>query len=248
MGTTSRPPIARRSPPALQIRLLGAFALEVRGRDVSLPHGPQRILAFLALRPHALQRNFMAESLWLDAGDARAAANLRSALWRIRHVEPSILAKGHGTLRLDSAVAVDVRDAYDVAMRWLAGQPTIQDVAEGTTLLNAEILPDWYDDWVLDERDRFRQVRLRALEAMAEWLIDVGRIGEALLAALAATREDPFRESAQRALIKVHIAEGNTGEAVKQLRRCEQLFERELGLRPSRGLTDLVREAVTASR
>jgi hypothetical protein len=62
-----------------------------------------------------------------------------------------------------------------------------------------------------------------------------------------AAREDPLRESAQRALINVHLAEGNTGEAVRQLRRCEQLFDRELGLRPSRRLTDLVRDVVSGT-
>jgi DNA-binding SARP family transcriptional activator len=120
----------------------------------------------------------------------------------------------------------------------------MRDTAGGSALLRADLLPDWYDEWVVDERDRFRQLRLHALEGMAEHLVTIGRYGEALLAALEAAREDPLRESAQRALINVHLAEGNTGEAVRQLRRCEQLFDRELGLRPSRRLTDLVRDAV----
>lgn len=239
---TAHPPSPRS--PVLRLRLLGGFGLEIDHATVDLPHGAQRILAFLALRPHSLQRTFLAGSLWLDASDDRAAANLRSAVWRIRHLGHPILLIGHGTLRLDPAVMVDVRAAQDTAHRWLAGQPKARDMAGGSALLRADLLPDWYDEWVVDERDRFRQLRLHALEGMAEHLIAMGRYGEALLAALEAAREDPLRESAQRALINVHLAEGNTGEAVRQLRRCEQLFDRELGLRPSRRLTDLVRDAV----
>jgi DNA-binding SARP family transcriptional activator len=228
--------------PAIRLRLLDAFALDVAGTAIDLPHGTQRLLAFLALRPHALGRSFMAGSLWLDATDDRAAANLRSALWRLRHVGCPIIVAAHGTLRLDPGVWVDVREASELARRWLGGRATARD-ASTSALLEAELLPDWYDEWVVDERERFRQLRLHALETMTERLIEMGRVGDALLAALAATTDDPLRESAQRALIKVHLAEGNTGEAVRQLRRCEALFERELGVRPSPQLTQLVREA-----
>jgi DNA-binding SARP family transcriptional activator len=230
---------ARRKQPAIRLQLLDAFALEVHGRTIDLPHGAQRLLAFLALRPHALGRSFMAGSLWLDATDDRAAANLRSALWRLRHQGCPIIVAAHGTLRLDSGVWVDVREASELARRWLGGRATVRD-ASASALLDAELLPDWYDEWVVDERERFRQLRLHALEAMTERLIEMGRVGDALLAALAATSDDPLRESAQRALIKVHLAEGNTGEAVRQLRRCELLFQRELGVRPSPQLTQLV--------
>jgi DNA-binding SARP family transcriptional activator len=231
--------------PPIRLRLLDAFALEVNGRPVDLPHGTQRLLAFLALRPHALGRSFMAGSLWLDATDDRAAANLRSALWRLRHRGGPIIVPAHGTLRLDPEVWVDVREATELARRWLGGHATTRDPA-ASALLGAELLPDWYDEWVADERERFRQLRLHALEAMAERLIEMGHVGDALLAALAAATDDPLRESAHRALIKVHLAEGNTGEAIRQLRRCEALFERELGMRPSARLTDLVPKAAAA--
>jgi DNA-binding SARP family transcriptional activator len=234
-GDIQRPPI--------RLRLLDAFALELDGRAVDVPHGAQRLLAFLALRPHALARSFMAGSLWLDATDARAAANLRSALWRLPEADVPIVVRAYATLRLSPLVWVDVQEATALARRWLAGNETALDASAASTLLGAELLPDWYDDWVADERERFRQLRLHALEAMAERLIEMGRVGDALLAALAATTDDPLRESAHRALIKVHLAEGNTGEAVRQLRRCEALFQRELGMRPSAQLTDLIPEA-----
>lgn len=215
---------------------------------MELPHSAQRLLALLAVRPYALQRAFLAGYLWLDASEQRAAGNLRSAVWRIRQLGYPILLFGRGTLRLDAGVMVDVRLAREAAHRWLAGQPTARDVSAASAPLRADLLPDWYDDWVVDERDQFRQLRLHALEEMTERLIAMGRFGEALVAALQAAREDPLRESAQRALIDVHLAEGNTGEAIRQLRRCEQLFERELGLRPSRQLADRVHQALLTAR
>jgi DNA-binding SARP family transcriptional activator len=221
--------------------------MERNGRAIDVPRSAQRILAFLALRPHALQRRFVAGSLWLDAPEGRAEANLRSAIWRLRSLSARpIVVTGQGTLRLDSQVSVDIHEAREQAHRWLTKQPTPGDLAHQSSL-HSELLPDWYDEWVIAERDQFRQLRLHALEAMAETLSRMGRHADALLAALEATREDPLRESAQRTLIKAHLAEGNTSEAIRQLRRCEQLFERELGLRPSRTLIDMVRDAVLTS-
>jgi DNA-binding SARP family transcriptional activator len=237
----------REHQPAVRLRLLDGFALEVGDRAVDLAHGAQRLLAFLALRPHPLGRSFMAGSLWLDATDHRAAANLRSAIWRLRREGAPIIVSTHGTLGLHDDVWVDIREASALARRCLVGRASIRDVS-ASALLEAELLPGWYDDWLVDERERFRQLRLHALEAMTERLIEMGRVGDALLAALAVTTDDPLRESAQRALIKVHLAQGNTGEAIRQLRRCEQLFERELGVRPSLQLTRLVHDAAASAR
>lgn len=215
---------------------------------IDLALSAQRLIAFLALRPHALQRSFMAGYLWLDASDERAAANLRSALWRLRHQGGPIVVPAHGTLRLDPAVVVDVHDASHLARRWLGGSATDEDLRRGTAALEAELLPDWYDDWVVDERERFRQLRLHGLEAMSTHLVAAGRLGDALLAALAAVTADPLRETAHRALINVYLAEGNLGEAVRQLRRCKRLFHDELGVSPSALLADLVQDRGPVAR
>jgi len=64
-------------------------------------------------------------------------------------------------------------------------------------VLSADLLPDWYDDWVLLEAEDWRQLRLHALEALAGRLIALGRWGEAANAAGAAVRAEPLRESAR---------------------------------------------------
>jgi DNA-binding SARP family transcriptional activator len=64
-------------------------------------------------------------------------------------------------------------------------------------------------------------------------LIQAGRGGEALEAGLISVEGEPLRESAHRALIRVHLAEGNAGEAVRQYRLCERLLREHLGVEPS---------------
>jgi DNA-binding SARP family transcriptional activator len=234
---TLLPTDADEFPCALQV--LGDFRLDIGRRRYDIPLGSQRLLAFLALSRRSLARSHVAGVLWPDVGDHRAAGNLRSALWRLP--VPWLVASdgARGTLHLDPLVRLDLDAAVALARRWIGGTAVEADVDPGLAMLQGEILPDWYDDWLDGHRERFRQLRLHGLEAMAEQLGGQGRFSEALQAALAAVEGDPLRESAQRALISVHVAEGNTVEALRQLRRFEQMLHDELGIAPG-GLGDLI--------
>ena len=71
--------------------------------------------------------------------------------------------------------------------RGCCGQRAVRDRLGSLDLaaLKGEILPDWYDDWLLLERERIRQLRLHALEAIrCTRLTAAGRFGEAIEAAL----------------------------------------------------------------
>lgn len=222
--------------------MLDAFELTIDGDPVEIAHPGRRLLALLAVKQHPLQRAYAAGVLWLNFTDERAAANLRSALWRVRSLDVPIVDTRNGTLQLLPWVRVDTREAMAVAHRWLGGLETDADRDAGSAALEGELLPDWYDDWVADDRESFRQLRLHALEAMADRLALAGRCGDAILAALAAVAADPLRESAHRAVIKVHLAEGNVAEAIRQLRRCERLMLDEVGVPPSSRLAELIHQ------
>src|SRR4029077_344554 len=114
------------------------------------------------------------------------------------------------------------------------------ELAPDPRLLTGELLPDWYDDWVMVERERLRQLSLHALEALAEQLLEVGRLGAALEAALEAVAMEPLRESAHRLLIRIHLAEGNGAEAIRESELCGRLLRDQLGLEPSPQLARLV--------
>src|SRR5262249_9511790 len=102
-------------------------------------------------------------------------------------------------------------------------------------------LPDWPDDWLIVERERLRQLRLHALERLAERWTAQGSYGLALEAAMAAIRADPLRESAHRAAIRVHLAEGNLSEALRQFERCRAVLLEEFGVEPTEATTGLLR-------
>jgi len=111
--------------------------------------------------------------------------------------------------------------------------------------LGGELLPGWYDDWVLVERERMNQLRLHALEAFTDVLIQRADHAGALETALTAVAVDPLRESAHRLLIRVHLAEGNAAEALRQYERFRRLLRDSLHIEPSRQMAELVERVRT---
>jgi DNA-binding SARP family transcriptional activator len=229
----------------ISLQLLQGFAVSVGPRPVSLISSAQRLLAFLALQERQVARAQVAAALWPQATAARANASLRSALWRAQRPCGSVIETSGTTLALAHDVVVDVRTATAQARRLLDGGP-IDPHSELLSLrpyLSADVLPDWYDDWVIIEREQYHQLRLHALESLCERLTTVGRVGEAVDAGLAAIRAEPLRESAHRVLIEAHLAAGNRWEALRQFHRCRALLDQELGLEPSATLIRLAGRA-----
>jgi DNA-binding SARP family transcriptional activator len=106
--------------------------------------------------------------------------------------------------------------------------------------LAADLLPGWTEQWVVAERDWFRQVCLRALEQLSERFRASGDHFHAQETAQAAVRSDPLRESAHRRLIELHLADGNPAAALRQFTEYRSLLRTELGLSPSREIRQLL--------
>ncbi len=220
------------------VGLLGGFLLQVGGVRVFLPLPAQRVIAYLCLtspRQSACPRPILAERLWDGSSLERAHANLRTALWRIRQADRCLVAADSGALRLGADVRVDLHDGMAWADRLLGGGDLATEDSGGSASpgLAGELLPSWEDEWLIVERERVRQVQVRALDALAHRLLVLGQHAQAISAALTALAAEPLRESAQATLIDIHLAEGNLSEAVRQYDRYASLLWDELGLAPS---------------
>ncbi len=223
--------------------LLGGFELSFNGETVLLPMTAQRLLAFVALHEAPMLRVYVAGSLWPETSEARAGANMRTALWRLGHPGYALFCLRASHIELAHDVSVDVRDSSAYAQGLLNDslRSTVAGL-DGPLSLTRDVLPDWSEDWVLIEREHFRQLRLHALESLCERLTMMGRLPQAVEAGLAAVAAEQLRESAHRSLIKAHLAEGNAGEALRQYGVIRGLLHDELGVGPSDALENLVRD------
>jgi len=235
----------------VQVSVLGSFDFAAAdGRRPVLSIGAQRLIAFLALRGDAVSRATAAGSLWPEVSDDHASSSLRAALSRLDATTRDALAMRASTLRLADDVTVDIARSQDLAHRVLDAD-AVPDAeaapAAAISVLTRDVLPDWYDEWVIPEADEWRRLRVAALEALSTRLAAAGKFAHAMSAALAAVRVDPLREDAVAALIRVHLAEGNRADALFEFRRYRARMLRELGVEPTDALYALVGVAPAAT-
>jgi DNA-binding SARP family transcriptional activator len=231
------------TPPSVPlVSVLGGLSLSCDGRRLPVPPGSRRLLAYLALHPVGVDRRVAAGVLWPDVGDCRAAGNLRSALWRLQQVGCPLVAAEQSWLGLREDVEVDLTRLEEWAGRVLANSPVAGDLSvDPGPIAELELLPGWYDDWVLAVRDRLQLRLLHALEALSRLLRRAGRTAAAVEAMHVAVLAEPLRESGQLALIEAHQAAGDWIAAQRQYDAFRSILRREVGVEPSAELTAVAR-------
>lgn len=254
VGEADHKAVASAGGAALTLRLLGGFELRSADHDLPMPQGAQRLIALLALEGQPVNRTSAAGRLWPETLEERSTANLRSTLWRIRRCAPDLRVVD-GTaqaLWLGPELLSDVTEMTTLAGSLIsrrdtlgAVDPSLDPPFESLQSLRGTLLPGWYEDWVLIERERLQQLQIHGLEALARRWAAAGRYGEAVQAALSAVQREPLRESAHRVLIDVYLAEGNRVDALRQYRLYERLLADELGAAPSSAMRQLLTDGMT---
>lgn len=233
--------ISQAIPRVAELSLIRDFEARVDGEPVIVAPASQRVVTFLAFQPKPVRRGYLSGALWLDADEQHASASLRTALWRIHPL--GLVCASNTHLWLDPDVQVDLRRVISDATAVLSGTPPeafLLSVAQELLDVGDDILAGWYDDWVIAERERFRQIRLQALDQAGERLLDCGRWFDALQIGLAATAAEPLRESGHRLLVRIHLQQGNVSEAIRQYRAYAQLLREELDGQPSPVITEMI--------
>ncbi|WP_427016828.1 AfsR/SARP family transcriptional regulator [Pseudarthrobacter sp. P1] len=181
----------------------------------------------------------MAGILWPFSPEAQAASSLRAAVFNVCHQLPAFLCSTHDSIFLAPHVTVDYHriGALITAIEESGGEAP-PDSTE--VLYRANLLPGWYDDWIVFEQERLQQRKLAAMEAMAGRSLAQGDACRALDTASLAAAIEPLRESAQAIIIRSHLKLGNRAMALRSFTEYRELLRRELDIQPSVDLAGLL--------
>ena len=217
------------------VRVLGSFSLVRDGATVPLGVDSRRVVAYLAVHPRPQHRRGLAADLWPGV-PAEAALRLLDDAVAALDV-PGLLIEADDTLALAPEAVVDLAEAMAL-VRVLPDLPA--DEMVDTVLLRSDILPGWTAAWIVVERERFRQLRLHAMEERSLRLSAAERHEDAVAMAEVAVSTAPSRESARRALIKAHLAQGNIAAAVAEHDAYQELLRSSVGGPALSGLDGLL--------
>jgi DNA-binding SARP family transcriptional activator len=254
--------------PTLHIALLGDFALVSGETPVTTLTVPrvQSLLAYLVLHRNAPQkRSHLAFLLWPDSTEAQAHTNLRQLLYHLRQALPdadSFLRTDKQHLqwlpaRPDVTFTLDVQ-TLEQAMEQAQQAEQVQDtralrqkLEQVLDLYRGDLLPGFYEEWILPERDRLRQLFYRAAGRFLALVEQEQDYEAAITVAQRLVRADPLDEAAYRHVMRLYALRGERAAALRTYHACAQLLERELGTEPSemtQALYASLRQAAKSSR
>jgi DNA-binding SARP family transcriptional activator len=220
-----------------RVSVLGSFTLTADGATVPLGVDSRRLVAYLAVHPRPQERTSLAADLWPGVPVEAAVRLLADAAAAVD--VPELFAEEDdesAPLALAADVEVDLADALGL-VRALPDIPTSHD--PDISLLSADMLPGWTAPWIAVERERFRQLRLHALEERSLRLTSAGRYAEAVTMAKKTAQTAPSRESARRALIEAYLGQGDIAAAVAEFDDYQELLRSSVGGPASSGLEAL---------
>lgn len=248
------------SEPTLTIQLLGGFKLGITtASNGSLTPGlATRVLALLVLNPDRLiPRDEILELLWPEEDPDVTRPRLRQVLHQVRKLladaggKEDLLASNSATVQLCSdGVETDVSEFETCLALASDGRPIDERIAlleEADRLWRGELLPAFYDDFVVARRAELSEAHREGLLALARACEGIDRWDCALAAARRLVGLDPLMEEAHCALMRAYAATGQPGAAVRQFHEMERLTREELGAEPSESafrLLESVRRSV----
>ena len=198
----------------------------------------QVLLIYLALEPGLHERDALAALLWSDQPAAKARANLRTALSRLRaslgddYLQISSRAVGFapGPDAWVDAVAFE----QGVTAAALAAQREALELYQGDFLAQFAVREaPLFEEWVLFRRERLRGLALDALYRLAEGGLTAADYDQAITDLRRLLALDPWREAAHRALMQALAASGDRAAALAQFERCRQTLWEDLGVEPA---------------
>jgi DNA-binding SARP family transcriptional activator len=222
-----------------QLSLFQSWKLHCGANILHVAARQQRLITALAIngpRP----RSYLVGLLWPEHSEPRAMESLRVSVHLITRQVPGLLINGGAVLSLSDLVDVDLHRLRS-QIRHLSLVGLNGNAASCLyDLRHAELLPGWYEDWIIFEQTRLRQDRLHAFLVIARESLVRGDYEVALEASEAALELEPLYERAVGLLIQAERQQGNNASALRAFEKYQAQLKADMGIAPSEVIRRLV--------
>ncbi|MEU6669808.1 BTAD domain-containing putative transcriptional regulator [Streptomyces sp. NPDC046727] len=238
-------------------RILGETSVATAEAGAVAIHGKKaELLSFLLLNANkVIPVDQIVETLWDDEPPKSAIRNVRTYVWQIRrvlgtqahrlnqvaggyvfHCDPEELdVSRFEELRLAGYQSLEAADSETAAEKFREALALWRgDVLNGVRLSHRlQAVTDWL-------RDR----RLGVFESLMEADLALGRHQDVAEHASREVINHPFRERLYEVAMRAQLGLGRPSEALAVYRKAQQVFAKELGIRPGAALDDIYRQIV----
>jgi len=176
--------------------------------------------------------------LWPDTSPGSARTALRQTFFVLRKAlgpaeRASLVMTGDAVTLPAEGVQTDVA-AFEQAVA--EGMPAALERAaalyRGDLLAGLGVVAPTFEDWLMSERERLRELALEAFARLLAHQRAVGATAAAIQSALRLLTLDPLQEAVHRALMRLYVQLGRRDTALRQYQDCVEILRRELGVEP----------------
>jgi predicted ATPase/DNA-binding SARP family transcriptional activator/Tfp pilus assembly protein PilF len=204
-------------------------------------------------RPH--RRDTLAGLFWAEYPQKKARQNLRQTLSCLRQTiqdEQSgpflLITRETIQFNRDSAYWLDVESFVELVAacrehrhrRISTCLPCLRRLQQAAELFRGPFLEHFFlddsapfEEWVLLNREWLQHQAVEALSLLADYHERRGEYRESRRYAWRQVELEPWREGAQRQLMRLLALEGERGAALAQYERCRKILSEELGVEPT---------------
>ena len=249
---------------SLRVFLLGRLAIEHEGADQTdqFPRKAQELFCYLLVNPRKSHlRENLIDTLWGDDSHSQPRKMFRQVLWQLQtslgklgdvaEDSPLTLEGDWVSLNAHACIGCDVANferAIDEAHHAANTgelEPYSSALRKAVNLYMGDLLPAWYGDWCLRERERLQILYLNALDRLVDCCETQQNYDEGLALVERILQIDAVHERAYQQLMRMHYYRGDRASAVRQYERCASVLQAELHIPPGRqtqALLEQIRE------
>jgi predicted ATPase/DNA-binding SARP family transcriptional activator len=237
------------------IQLLGGLTVQHGGQTHThfRARATALLLAYLAFHRRAHTRESLIEVLWPDLEPEVGSSRFRPELsWLRRCLEPhenlrgTVLLSARQTVQLNPETTItdvaEFLERWEAAARASDASERLSQLGQAVKRYTGELLPGFYEDWVLTERAHLADIYRRAVQQYAAALAATGDRDGAIHYGRAVLRLDPLSEEAHADLMRYYAAAGQPSAVLRQYREMERVLREEIGVAPSEESRALMRQ------
>lgn len=207
------------------------------------------LLAYLVLkRDSVFSREELADLIWPDIGREESLRNLRQSIYSIRRqLDPDkhgLLVTMSSTVSMNGQLIRTDLDLYEATVRKAEATSDsnrrLRLLMQADQLYTGELLPGFYLDAVIAERNRLCILHQHTLLELANLNISSGNFKSATEFAQRAVDLDPYQEEGHRLLMEIYARSGRSQSVGRQYKYLEHLLRREFGTEPSQTTQNLL--------
>ena len=241
------------APGRIGLELLGGWRLAVGGRPAAAPayEKGRALLAYLAIENRWLSRDALGSLFWPDSFGHRAnlrqvLANLRAVLQDNDAALPYLLVRRDaicingecgGALDVDAFLALPPRCGEPGSAQRCA--PCLRRMEQAENLYRGEFMAGFsladcpeFEEWLRRKREALHRHAVALCSRLADCHEKYGDPASALTFARRTTELDPWDEAAQRRLMRLLAANGQSAAALRQYETLEASLARDIGVAP----------------